>query len=32
MSISVRPPDTMSTVAATFARYAGFRYDIQVHI
>ena len=32
MPISVRPPDTMSTVAATFASYAGFRYDMQVHI
>ncbi|GMA88354.1 hypothetical protein GCM10025868_36040 [Angustibacter aerolatus] len=32
MPISTRPPLTTSTVAATFARYAGFRYDMQVHI
>ena len=30
--ISIRPPLMMSMVAATFARYAGLRYAMQVHI
>jgi hypothetical protein len=32
MPISTRPPLITSAVAATFARYAGLRYAMQVHI